>query len=430
MKRFLLFSWLLLGIVFPLRAEESLSLIQDAETEKFLLDLTRKIFKAVNLPEENARIILVNDDSINAFVAGGQTIFIHTGLITKADTPDDVFFVLAHETGHIVGGHVTRGIVEYKKAQMRTLISSLFGGLAAVAGGSSDIGVAMMLGGNSAAMNVFAAYRQTEESAADRTAVDILSQTGYSLKGFENLMKKIKAEERLNPYASESYLRTHPFTQERVAVLRRFLNQETEQPKADLNFYLVQAKLAGFLKDPKQVLTQFKKDTLPDKYARAIALYRSGKLKESFQYIDELIKEMPKNPFFYELKGQFLFETGKINQSVPYYEQAVQLFPADLLRLSLGVAYLKSTPPNQQQAINQLKTVVSHTSELPEAWRYLSIAYADNPIMARYALTEYYYGIQQIELAQKNATELLAEKKLPKQIQQRLLDIKELSGQK
>ena len=186
----------------------ALNLIRDTEIEKTVTGYVQQIFKAANLPPENAEIVLINDPSINAFVAGGQTIFIHTGLITHAKYIDDLIFVLSHETGHIVGGHVTRGITEYQKAQKTALISTVLGGVLAVASGRPDAGIAVMMGSQSSAMGTFTAYRQVEESSADRIAVDIVQKLGYSMNGFSNIMTMIQAEERLNAGENQmTYLR-------------------------------------------------------------------------------------------------------------------------------------------------------------------------------------------------------------------------------
>ena len=187
---------ILLFFCFASLSAQALSVIRDTEAEAVMLSYLRNIFKAAGLNPQNAQVILVNDPSVNAFVAGGQTVFIHTGLLTQAQSVDDVIFVLSHETGHIVGGHITRGQGVLSQAQGAALISTILGGLVAVAG-RPDAGIAVMMGGSTSAAGLFTAYRQGEESAADRTAVDIMKRLNYSMIGFENTMKTIQAQERL-----------------------------------------------------------------------------------------------------------------------------------------------------------------------------------------------------------------------------------------
>ena len=266
----------------------ALSVIRDSEIENVLTGYVRQIFKTVDLPPENAEIVLINDPSINAFVAGGQTIFVHTGLITSAKSADDLVFVLSHETGHIVGGHITRGMVAMEKAQTTALISTLMGGLLAVVSGRPDAGIAVMLGSQTSAMGSFAAYRQTEESSADRVAVDVVGKLGYSMQGFTNVMQEIQAQERLNAGEFQNYMRTHPMTQDRRQNLQRF-TEGARPVHQDKSFTRIKAKLIGFLWDPKQVRLKYATDSADDIYARAIADYKDHKVEKALIALEKLM---------------------------------------------------------------------------------------------------------------------------------------------
>ncbi len=406
----------ILAVLIASPAAHALNFIRDTEVETVLTGYARKIFSQTSLNPENAEIILINDDSINAFVAGGQTIFVHTGLITHAATVDDVVFVLSHETGHIVGGHIVRGIGVYEQAKTTALISSILGGLVALAG-RPDAGIAVMMGGSSSAGGIFTAYRQTEESAADRIAMDIVQKLNYSVTGFSKIMEQIKAEERLNASADMGYLRTHPMTQDRINALKRFLTNPRPVTK-DIRFELIKAKLIGFLYPPEQTFQIYANNTTPaGDYARAIALYRAHRLPESFALIDKLIASKPDYPYFHELKGQFLFETGQVAAAIPVYRQAVSLMPkAPLIRLSLAQALLETTTSqNHTEALNHLEQVVAFDDSLPFAWQLLSTAYerTGNADKIPYAMAELYrtggdlkkakkYAKQAVEKLQKN----------------------------
>ncbi len=372
----------------------ALSIVRDTEVEGILNSYARKIFAAAGLDPANAEVVLINDNTINAFVAGGQTIFVHTGLITNATSVDDVVFVLSHETGHIVGGHVVRGIEQMKNAQSTALISTVLGGLVAVAGGRPDAGMAVMMGGQGSALGLYLSYRQVEESSADRTAVDIMHKTGYSLMGFSNTMRQIQLTERLNAsQEAGAYLNTHPVTKDRIRDMERF-TANAKPPHYDAPFEMAKAKLIGFLYTPKKTREIYKEETLPGKYALAIALYRDKKIAQSLQKIDELIALQPDNPFFYELKGQFLFETGHVDEAAKVYEKAVKLLPrAPLIRLALGQALSESEQKQaSEKAVFHLSRVVTQDAYIPEAWRLLAIAYGKNKNipMADYAMAEYY----------------------------------------
>lgn len=402
-------------IVFFVSKAWALNLIRDTEIEKTLTDYVQQIFKATDLPPENAEVVLINDPTINAFVAGGQTIFIHTGLITQSKYIDDLIFVLSHETGHIVGGHVTRGIAEYQKAQKTALISTLLGGVLAVASGRPDAGIAVMMGSQTSAMGTFGAYRQVEESSADRIAVDIVQKLGYSMNGFSNIMDKIQAEERLN--ASEhqmGYLRTHPMTADRKQNISHFL-KNTPSLQNDDSFNRIRAKLVAFMMDENQALLQYNGTTNNDLYAQSIIDYRAHRFDKAFEKLDILISKEPENPYLYELKGQFKFETGKIDEAIQNYQIAYDLTNAPLIGIALAQAMLeKQDEDNAQTALYLLEKAVLKEGDSGLPWRLMATAYdrLDKPDLAQYAMAEYYYQTGKTKQAEKTAEKAL--KKLDK----------------
>ncbi len=395
-------------LVFLTLPAQALSVVRDAEIEETVTGWVQKIFEAVNLPPENAQIVLINDPSVNAFVAGGQTIFVHTGLFTNATSIDDVMFVLSHETGHIVGGHITRGISAMERTQTATLISTILGGVLAVAAGRPDAGIAVMMGSQGAALGQFLSYRQTEESSADRTAVDVMHKTGYSMQGFENIMQNLRRLERLNA-EDTGYLRTHPMTQSRMNDLERFTKNAADTQQAP-SFERVKAKLSGFTEKPADVLAHFKGDSFADKYARAIALYRQHKLSESFALLDELIKENPNDAYLYEMKGQFSFEKGLTEQAIENYEKANRLKPhTPLIELALAQSYLEK--PDKALAKKALPILMRATTNEPDlalGWRLMATAHnrLGDDLASEYAMAEYERTQDKLKAAQKRAEKL------------------------
>ncbi|KAI1692976.1 peptidase family m48 domain-containing protein [Ditylenchus destructor] len=181
MKRFVSFFALLLliGIANPAFAQ---SILRDAESEALLADMSRELIKAANLQPNNVRIILINDPSINAFVAGGQAVYIHSGLIDAASSANEVQGVIAHELGHVTGGHVPLGDRMAKGATGITILSLLLGA-AAMAAGSADAGMGLMQMGQRAALGNFLAFSRAQEATTDAAGVKYLSGAGVSGAG-------------------------------------------------------------------------------------------------------------------------------------------------------------------------------------------------------------------------------------------------------
>lgn len=404
----------------------ALSVIRDTEIEDTVTGWVKKIFKAAGLAPEHAQIVLINDPSINAFVAGGQTIFIHTGLFTNANSIDEVMFVLSHETGHIVGGHITRGISAMERAQTATLVSTILGGVLAVISGRPDAGIAIMMGSQGSAIGQFLTYRQTEESSADRTAVDVLANLGYSMQGFTNIMKSLRHLEVLNDESDTGYLRTHPMTQDRVRDLDRF-TQNAPAVKHDLIFDRIKAKLVGFMEKPQDVLAYYKGNSFADRYAQAIAFYRQHNLDKSFAILDNLIQEHPNDAYLYELKGQFSLEKGLIDQAIQNYEQANRLKPQKpLIELALAQSYLeKKDKKLAQKALPMLRQATLTEPDLALGWRLMATAYnlLEQSAEAEYAMVEYERASDKIPAAQKRAKKLLKQFTQESPYYQRLEDI-------
>ena len=361
--------------------------------EQYALTGVKKLFKTAHLNDDAVQVVFINDLSLNAFVAGGSVVYIHAGLVTQTDNPDEFFGVLAHETGHVVGGHTIRLVNEMEKAQTTAFITTLLGGVAAVASGRGDVGIAIMLGGMSSANTLLSAYRQSEENSADSIAVDLAKKSGIAVKGLYNVMKKIEKEERLRIDDLPSYLRSHPLTRDRMNFLEQASKEDSTPIKNDEEFDLIKAKLYAFLKPPAETRVVYKGTALPDIYANAIADFKETKIKDALDKTNQLIEAKPKNPYFYELKGQILFETGQIDESIKAYEKAYQLLPeASLIRLALAQALLETEKEdNRKKAIDHLLYITARDKYLPDAWYFLYIAYGqDNQFsLADYAKIEY-----------------------------------------
>jgi predicted Zn-dependent protease len=377
----------------------ALTLIRDAEIEHTLRAYGDPIFEIAGVTPSAVHIFIIQDDTINAYVAGGSNIFLHTGLILACDTPGMLIGAMAHETGHIVGGHLAQGAEKLRNAQLGVVLSYVLGAAAAVGGHSPDAAMAIIGGGQQALQRNMLSFSRSNENAADQSALSSLSKLHISASGMLKLFEKLLRNENMHMGAVDPYVLTHPLSSERIANVRSHLMQsdlpETAIPKEFIPMHeRMLAKLHGFLEDPKQTFRRYpESDTsVPARMARAIALHKQSDTARALAEMDALIRLNPKDPFFHELKGQILFESGRIRESRDAYAQAVTLLPdAALLQTSLGeVLIADGSPEALKSALVHLEKSSILDNDNADTWRLLGTAYGKtgNEGMSHLALAE------------------------------------------
>ncbi|HUA50538.1 MAG TPA: M48 family metalloprotease [Candidatus Sulfotelmatobacter sp.] len=375
--------------VTPARAQsdDRLSLIRDTEVENTIRTFGTPLWKAAGLTPSSIHIILVNDRTLNAFVAGGQNLFINTGLLIRADSAGEVIGVIAHETGHMAGGHLARMPEAMRNAMFTSLIAMALGALGGVAGGGGSVGAAGVVGGMSMGERNLFAFSRSVENAADQAGMTFLDMTGQSARGMLQFMEVLSHKEVLSSVQQDPYLRTHPLTSERIDAIRYHVEHSRYSdvpvpPELERLDRRMRAKLAAFLDPPSQTLAAYSaSDTsLEARYARAIAYYRIPDLKSALPLIDGLIAEYPKDPYFYELRSQMLFENGKVADALPAQREAVALLPdAALMRVDLAHIELELNDPSLVPDAEQNLTLASRVEpDLPDLWRLLAVAQGRN----------------------------------------------------
>lgn len=353
------------------------------------------IWKAAGLEPSALHVYLIEDKQLNSFVAGGQNEFINTGLIMRAETPNQLLGVLAHETGHIAGGHLTRAQEAMRNASIEGIVAMVLGAAAAIAGRNG----AALLGAEGVAQRALMQYSLTQEASADQAALTFLDRTGQSSRGLLQFFQVLQGEELLSGARQDPYLRTHPLTAQRIEYVRNHVDHSrfSDVPDPPSNVEMlkrIKAKLGAFITPPSSTLAAYPESdqSLLARYARAIAYYRIPKLDKALPIIDALIRDYPKDPYFRELKGQMLFENGRIADAVQPYEEAVRLAPgAPLLRISLSQVYVESNDPKvNKRAIAYLNDALRTEDKETTGWHLLATAYGrDNQFgMAALALAE------------------------------------------
>ena len=383
---------LFLALFLSLQHAYAQSILRDAETEALFADMSVDIIRAAGLEPRHVQIVLINDKEINAFVAGGQIVYIHSGLITSAKNVGEVQGVIAHELGHVAGGHVIR-INEGAKEATSISILSLLLGAAAIAAGAGDAGAGIMAAGQQAAMGKFLAFSRTQEASADAAAASYLSKAGISGRGLISFFKTLQnVEFRYAIPQEDSYGRTHPLTGERIAVLQDVVSLDPAwtrppDPILEARFQRVKAKLMGFVSDPPQTLRTYPiaDNTVPARYARAYAWHRSAYPEKALEEVDSLLRAAPKDPYFLELKGQILLESGRPQDALPVLREANQIsLSQPLIAALFGHALIATEDKaNLPEATRVLKAAVSKDNENPFAWYQLGVVYEREGDVAR-----------------------------------------------
>ena len=359
-----------------------ITLIRDAETETLLRTFANPLFRAAGVDPNLVRIIVIRDSAINSFVSTGNLMFVNTGLIMKAESALELVGVLAHETGHIAGGHLARLPDAMREAMIQSIAAMLIGAAAGAVTRGSGIGAG--LGGQALAQRNFLSFTRSMERSADQAAVGLLDANRWSAAGMLDLFRHLEGQELLVSSMQDPYVQTHPLNRERMAFVENHVSRSpySRNPLPagfETGFQMVKAKLAAFLAPSSVTLRSLKPGdaTPPARYARAIALYRLGHLGEALPLIDGLIAEQPANPWLYELKGQMLFENGRGRESLAVYREAVKLVPEQpLVRMALAQAMVETGDPAQlRPAIQQLQMALDRERGNADGWRALGTAW-------------------------------------------------------
>jgi predicted Zn-dependent protease len=375
-------------------------LIRDAEIERTLRAMTAPIFQAAGYRPDSIDLYILNDRTLNAFVANGNNMFLHTGLLQTLETPEELLAVIAHETGHIAGGHQTRRQINIRNARGPSLLGLLVG-IAAMAAGAGEAGIAVIGGSQSVIQRTFLRYNRGEEASADQAALDYLARAEVDPVGLLKLLARFRGQEVFNLGNIDPFILTHPLSTERMQLIERRVAQAAKHqypanPERDYWHSRMRAKLIGYLDSPERVLDRLegKPETEEVLYTKAVALYRLPVMREAVAATGRLIALRPDDPFYIELKGQILFETGHPDQAVPLYRQAVKLAPGEpLLEAGLGRALLALDQPEADaEALEVLQNARRRDLGDAVALRALATAYsrAGNEGMARLATAERY----------------------------------------
>lgn len=387
-----LITALLAMIAITVQPVAAQSILRDAETEALFSDMVAPLVAVSELDAKDVEVILINSSQINAFVAGGQRMFFYSGTIEAADSAVEIQGIMAHELGHITGGHIIRFDEGIKTATGITILSLILGA-AAIAAGAGDAGAGILAAGQQAATGKFLAFSRVQERAADSAGARYLSAAGITGRGSIDFFKKLQNYEfRLGIPQEDSYGRTHPLSGERVTLLRDVYQADPAwdnppDPEIEERFQRVKAKLLGFTSEPNTTLRKFPESdqSIPARYARAYAWHKSAYPDRALMEVNNLLRDNPNDPYFLELHGQILLESGRPEEAITSLRKAVQLTNNQPLIASLFGHALIATEDEAhfEEAQRVLKAAVVKDNRNPFAWYQLGVVYSQQGDTAR-----------------------------------------------
>jgi predicted Zn-dependent protease len=377
--------------------------LRDTETEEMLKSYEMPLARAAGLDLNLVHVYLIGDPSVNAFATQPEDIFINAGILLWLKRPNELVGVMAHETGHISAGHLSRMQAGIHAATIPMLLSMIVG-LGAMIAGAGEAGMVLMGMGQAIAAAQFTAFTRVQESTADQIAMRLLNATHQSPKGMMDTFERFAADEARSAYKIDPYAVNHPVGQDRVMALQDLADASPyynvqDPPQVVHTFQMVQAKLAGFMLPVQEALDRYpvSNTSEPARYARAMAYMRKPDFKAALAEIDSLIKEEPNNPYFYEVRGQIYVSLAKPQMAIADYQKCVDLKPtAPQLRLGLATAQLATdNPALAGDALKNLKAAALAENDDPTTWYETAQAYStlNNEPMANLSTAELYYSV-------------------------------------
>jgi predicted Zn-dependent protease len=401
------------------------SILRDAETEALLRDMATPLVAAAGLDPRNVDIVMINDPSINAFVAGGQAVYLNSGLINEASSANEVQGVIAHELGHITGGHVIN--TSGGKEATGISILSLLLGAAAAAAGAGEAAMGVLMAGQQAAMGKYLAFSRSQESTADAAGAQYLAKAGITGKGSIDFFKKLENLEfrygRRAGNEDDRFFSTHPVSSDRIATLQDLYEKDPawtkrSDPALEARFQRAKAKLFGYLGEPSDTLRIYPttNNTVAARYARAYAFHKQGFLDKATAETDALIAQSPNDPYFLELKGQVLLEAGKPAEALGPLRRATELSGNQpLIATTFGHALIATEDKDHfAEAERVLKTAVARDRENPFAWYQLGTVYAAKGDLPRAKLASAEQQVMSGRLPQALSSAEAAQADLPR----------------
>lgn len=408
MKKFINILLILIFFANSAFAARNISIIRDTEIENYLKEISEPIFKSAGLNPSDIKFYIVNDNSINAFVTGGQNIFVHTGTLTSFDTPDAALGIIAHETAHIAAGHLAKFNEQIKDTQAIS-IGSILLGIGALIAGVPELGQAIIFGSFQAQQQSILNYTRGQEESADDLATKYLNENKLSSIALLMSMDRFYMNEL--QYSNEmEYYSTHPLSRNRRQFIENKIKKETfsddgfnKKYKDKFNF--IKAKILAYNKNQgNDIKIDVEKGSDYEKYANAIINMSSNRINNALNDANYLINKYSDNPYFYELKGDIYLKANDIKSALINYEKADNMIKDNtLIKKMISFIIIKYKQKDMyEKAINDLNYIVQNDVDDNGSLKLLAEAYYndENLSMSYLTLAKYYVNIKDIGKAQ------------------------------
>ena len=382
MKR-IFYAYLLILLLFP-TISYGKGILRDAEIERTLKIITLPLLENTKIDQQNFKVLVINDSSMNAFVTSGQYIFIHYGLINKMETVEQLQSVIAHEIGHITGGHYIQRTSDIESARTLAGIGMILSAAAGLVSGDSNIAIGLAAGSQSASKRNFLKHSRTQEASADQAGIKLMAAANINPHAALEVLEIFKGQELLTAKRQDPYIQTHPLNSQRISSIQKSLKtlnfkKNKKDKNIDYMYNRMRAKFKGFTEKPFRALqtTNIKKNDELNLYTRAIAYHRLPDLNLAQKEINKLLELKPNDPYYNELKAQFLLETGNPNEAIKYYNRALELEPNELL-FNVGLSRALNSIGKYKSTIKILKNIYDKDPRNGRLLRELAIAYSQN----------------------------------------------------
>ncbi len=369
-----------LALVITSAPAHAVSLLRDPDIEHALQRMAAPVLYAAGLGG-NIKILMVDDQRLNAFVIDHGHIFINSGMIMRMNTPEMLQSVIAHEAAHIANGHIARRMANLDSARTTAGLGLALGLAAAAVSGRGDVGAALAFGTQSSALRQFLAHTRAEESSADQSGIRYLARAGIDPSGTLDVHRLFEGQELLAASRQDPYMRTHPLTRDRLRAAEGFVaayaGNAKPNPELDYWYDRARGKTTAFIRPTKWTLSRYQESKSEDvRHMRlAVAYHRQQNTAKALSHIDQALAARPDDAYYYELKAQILLESRQFQNAVTAYKKADELAPGNALILGgLGRALLTVNRP--KEALQYLEAARARDFRDARVLRDLGSAYA------------------------------------------------------